>query len=58
MDLRGGGESENLERLCESMSTESSGQKEGVGKKLKWWLYAHYYELKDNDKGVEKCTRR
>jgi len=35
MDLRGGGESENLERLCESMSTESSEPKKGVGQKVK-----------------------
>jgi hypothetical protein len=31
MDLRGGGESENLEKLCESMSTELSEPKKGVG---------------------------
>ena len=49
-------ESRKILRLCESMSTESSGPNEGVGEKVKWWLYAHYYELKDNDKGVEKCT--
>ena len=33
-DLRGGGESENLEKLCESMSTEPSEPKNGLGQKL------------------------